>query len=236
MVSKRSTTECYFLQKSLFICEVHMKKLFFMLGLATTITISACSPAKVETNNKKDTGLNNNPPEPPLEPVGVITGDDCQHIDIGDKACNFRLTDQNGEIWELYDHEGDVIMLDFSAYWCYPCQMAAAYTQALQEDYADDGVQVVTILIDGPVPGEEPSDYDISRWVELHNITSAPVLQGSRDKMLDSQDGSVENPGTTGYLLNAYPTYIYIGRDMRFYAGHVGFSEDYAKQKIEEGL
>ena len=209
-----------------------MKKLFFMLGLSA---IMACSPAKLETKTGKvDTGGSSSVQE--LEPVGVIPADDCQQIDLGDKACNFRLSDQNGETWDLYEHEGDVIVLDFSAYWCYPCQMAADKTQSLQDDYADQGVQIVTVLIDGQTAGVAPSDYEIERWVEMHNITTAPVLQGSREKMIDAQDGSVAELGVTGYLLNAYPTYIYIGRDMKFYTGHVGFSEEYVREKIEEGL
>lgn len=207
-----------------------MKKLVFVIGLIAM----ACSPAKLETNNKTDTG--SNPPAPPLEPVGVIPADDCQQIDIGDKACNFRLLDQNGEIWELYEHEGSVVVLDFSASWCYPCQVAADQTQALQDQYDSDGVEIVTILIDGGTHGVEPTEHDINIWVNSHSITTAPVLMGSREKMLDSQDGTVAEPGVTGYLLNAFPTYIYIGKDMNFYAGHVGFSEEYMRQKIEEGL
>ena len=41
-----------------------MKKLFFMIGLALTMT--CCAPAKLKTNNK-DTG---NAVEPPPPPVG----------------------------------------------------------------------------------------------------------------------------------------------------------------------
>ena len=207
-----------------------MKTLFFIAAL-----LISCKAAELKTKTGKvDTAAAAAAED--LEPVGVIPADDCQQIDIGDKACNFRLKDQNGKTWDLYDHAGDVIMLDFSAYWCYPCQMAADHTQALQDEYATDGVQIVTILIDGPTAGLEPSEYDINQWVSSHNITTAPVLQGSREKMLDSQDGSVAIPGQTGYLLNAYPTYIYIGRDLKFYAGHVGYSEEYVKQKIQEGL
>ena len=207
-----------------------------MLGLSATI---ACSPAKLETKTGKvDTGAQgpDSSSNQELEPVGVIPGDDCQQIDIGDKACNFRLSDQNGKTWDLYEHTGDVIVLDFSASWCYPCQMAADHTQELQDDYADQGVQIVTVLIDGATPGTGPTDYELDAWVNSHNITTAPVLQGSREKMLDAQDGSVEEIGASGYLLSAYPTYIYIGRDMKFYTGHVGFSEEYVREKIEEGL
>ena len=205
-----------------------MKTLFFLTAL-----LVSCKATELETkNNKSDTAAVVVVEE--LAPVGVIPADDCQQIDIGDKACNFRLPDQTGKTWDLYDHEGDVILLDFSAFWCYPSQVAAGDTQ--QDDYAGEGVQIVTVLIDGPTPGEEPSTYDIESWVNLHGITTAPVLQGSRTKMLDSQDGTVAEPGVTGYLLNAYPTYIYIGRDLKFYAGHVGYSEEYVKLKIEEGL
>ena len=42
--------------------------------------------------------------------------------------------------------------------------------------------------------------------------------------------------GEAGYALSGFPTYIYIGRDMTIYAGHVGFSDEYVRQKIEEGL
>ena len=52
-------------------------------------------------------------PEVPREPVGVMAAEDCQQINMGDKACDFRLRHQNGEVWSLYDYEGDVVLLDF---------------------------------------------------------------------------------------------------------------------------
>jgi hypothetical protein len=202
-----------------------MKKLLFILSF-----LYACNPANVEIKDDTHTGEADQPAEV-LEPVGIITADDCQQIDIGDKACNFRLADQAGNTWELYDHLGDVIVLDFSTVWCYPCQLAGHHAQPIQDIYQDDGVQFVTVLIDGATSGVEPTTQEITDWVNSHQITSSPVLQGSRDKMLDPA-----GIGEDGYLLGGFPTYIYIGRDMKFYTAHVGFSEEYVKEKIEEGL
>lgn len=206
-----------------------MKTLFFVLA-----TLSACGPSKVDIKDGAVDQVNHTgaPAESDtLEPVGVIAAEDCQQIDRGDKACNFRLTNQHGETWDLYSHEGKVILLDFSTVWCYPCQMAGQYVQSIQDDYEDEGFEFVTVLIDGAQSGYEPSPAEVDQWVTDHSITSAPVLQGSRDKMLDST-----GVGTEGYLLGAFPTYIYIGRDMKFYSAHVGFSEDYVRQQIEQGL
>ena len=169
--------------------------------------------------------------EPPMPPVGVVPADDCRHLDRGDTACNFALLDQNGESWELYKHMGEVIVLDFSTVWCYPCQVAGNYAQPIQDAYAEDGVNFVTVLIDGSIGGVEPTDEEIDEWVESHAITTAPILQGSREKMLSS-----DSEGYDGYLLGGFPTYVYIGRDMKFYSAHVGFNEQHVKQTIEEGL
>ena len=212
-----------------------MKTLFFVLSM-----LLACEPSPVDIKDKETndvqigaedhTGSSGTYTEPEdLDPVGVIAAGDCQHVDLGDKPCNFRLTDQNGDTWDLYSHEGDVILLDFSTVWCGPCQSAGHYMQPLQDYYDSEGVQIVTVIIDGPTGGVEPSEQDIADWVSEHSMTTAPVLQGSREKMFDP--AAIE-----GYAISGYPTYIYIGRDMRFYAGHVGFSDEYVREKIEEGL
>jgi thiol-disulfide isomerase/thioredoxin len=211
-----------------------MKTLFFIFTM-----LSACEPANVKlaeesTEGEKIIGAEDHTgshgtSEEDLEPVGVIPASDCQHIDMGDKACNFRLADQNGDTWDLYRHKGDVIVIDFSTVWCPPCQAAGYYTQAIQDDYDSEGVQIVTILIDGAVGGVAPTEQEIDDWVKIHGITTAPVLEGSRDKIFDPT--AVE-----GYSLGAFPTYLYLDRDMKFYGGHVGFSGDYIREKIEEGL
>jgi thiol-disulfide isomerase/thioredoxin len=206
-----------------------MKTLFFILGLMIGCAKDEDLPDESggqETETDEQMGEY----QPPiLNPIGVIGADDCQHIDMGDKACDFRLTDQTGTTWDLYSHTGDVIVLDFSTVWCPPCQIAGHYMQALQDDYESEGVQIVTILIDGIEGTIPPTTEEIEEWVDVHSITTAPVLQGSRDKMFDPT-------GIEGYVIGAFPTYLYLGRDMTFYAGHVGFSDEYVRERIEEGL
>jgi len=164
-----------------------------------------------------------------LEPIGIIPNSDCRHIDMGDKPCNFRLLNHDGEVWDLYNHKGDVIVIDFSTMWCGPCQNAGYSAQPIQDEYAEDGIEFVTILIDGYMSGIEPTEAEIEEWVIGHNITSSPVLLGSREKMFDAS--AIE-----GYAISGFPTYVYIDRNMKFYNGHTGFSEDYIKQLIEQGL
>lgn len=194
-----------------------MKKLYFIAAL-----LVGCA-AELQTESISDIE------EEILEPVGIIPNSDCRHIDIGDKPCNFRLLNHDGEVWDLYSHKGDVIVIDFSTMWCGPCQNAGHFAQPLQDEYDEEGFQFVTILIDGYMSGIEPTEEEIDEWVVSHEITSSPVLMGSREKMFDP--ASIE-----GYAISGFPTYIYIDRDMKFYDGHTGFSEEYTKQLIEQGL
>jgi thiol-disulfide isomerase/thioredoxin len=198
------------------------------MKLLTLISLLSCSPAALEV---EEISPSSDSSTPPLPPVGVIPADDCRHLDRGDKACNFSLLDQYGASWELYNYSDHVIVLDFSTVWCYPCQMAGHHAQPLQDQYSDENVQFVTILLDGAISGIEPTEEEMSEWVSSHAITTAPILQGSRDKML-STDGT----GLDGYLLGGFPTYIYIDREMKIYSAHVGFNDQHVKQTIEEGL
>ena len=197
--------------------------LFFLLACAND------KSAKSNDTHVAEQEIDEQISEEPEEPIGIIAADDCQQVNLGDKACNIRLYDQDNNVWDMYDHVGDIILLDFSAAWCGPCQMAGHYLQPLQNDYRSAGVQVVTILIDGPTGGTPPTDLDIDTWVTDHNVTDAPVLKGSRELIMDST-------GVAGYQLSAYPTYIYIDRNMRFYAGHTGYDDTYAREKIDEAL
>jgi len=160
------------------------------------------------------------------EQFGIINTENCDQKNIGSSVCNMVFYDQNMDVWQLYKHEGKVIVLDFSTVWCGPCQWAGQYTQGIQSDYGDK-LQFVTVLVDGAT-GEPPTEAEINEWVSSHGITTAPVLYADRSVM--------DQTGETGYLVGGFPTYVFIDKELKIHSGVVGFNEAHVRSVIDELL
>ena len=168
--------------------------IIFLLGC------SACGkePVEVETPD----------PDP-------ITWTECGY-ELGDHPCDFTLVDQHGNDWNLYDNYGSLIVLDFSAEWCYYCQVAAADAQSVQDAYADQDLIYVTLMIENAA--SEPPDEDLLiRWANHFGIT-APVLAGSRD-LINSGDGE-------GWSVGGWPTFYFISKNMVTSKTMQGYSDE----------
>jgi thiol-disulfide isomerase/thioredoxin len=149
---------------------------------------------------------------------------ECGH-NINDKACDFRLLDKNDNPWKLSDHLGDVVLLDLSAMWCAPCQSAAATAQATQDDYASKGFHYVTILV-VDTQNNTMDASEATQWADTFGITSAPVLQGSRDLL-------VSGGAAHGYPLTSWPTFVFLDRTHTVAYGIYGFNEAWIRQVVE---
>ena len=158
--------------------------------------------------------------------LGFHADSNCSQIP-GQRICNLALKDQNDKVWQLYSLKGNVILLDFSAMWCSPCQSAAATIQKTQDDYESKGFKYVTILVDDPA-GESIGLYDVQAWVDNYGISTATVLQGNREL--------VDYDAIEGYPLASWPTFVFVDRGLNIYYGMYGFNEEFIRSKIEEML
>ena len=147
------------------------------------------------------------------EASSIIDWDDCSQ-QIGDHPCDFSLLDQDGNEFNLYDHHGKIIILDFSAMWCGPCMMAATEVEDLQKRYGDK-IVYVTILIENQ-NGNQPSKNDLKNWADHFGIESAPVLGGSRS--LISSDPNI------GWSVGGWPQFHIIDQNMLLIQSFKGFS------------
>ena len=72
---------------------------------------------------------------------------------IGTVAAPFALTTIDGKPLDLASYKGKVVLLDFWATWCVPCQSEIPHFVEFQNNYAAQGFQVVGISMDdGPDP------------------------------------------------------------------------------------
>lgn len=69
----------------------------------------------------------------------------------GERVSDFTTTDIDGKPARLSDHRGKVILLNFFANWCAPCNDEAPYLKDLYRKYKDRGFQVIGILHDDTV-------------------------------------------------------------------------------------
>jgi thiol-disulfide isomerase/thioredoxin len=64
------------------------------------------------------------------------------------KAPGFALTDLNGQSLTLAQFQGKVVLLNFWATWCAPCQVEMPVFAAWQRKYGPQGLQVIGISMD----------------------------------------------------------------------------------------
>ena len=96
-------------------------------------------------------------------------------------APDFSLVNLDGRVVTLSSFRGEVVILDFWASWCKPCTKTFPAVHALYESYADSGVVLLVVSLDG-------SEKDIRAWMEENGFPSGEVLWGSYAEAREIRD------------------------------------------------
>lgn len=90
-----------------------------------------------------------------------------------DFTCNTTRPDLHGTTWNLNDYRGKVVLINFGAVWCGPCNSEFPYLQSDYEEYYDPaGFELIHIDVDN-----EPADYLNNHWIGNYGVTF-PLLMG----------------------------------------------------------
>jgi peroxiredoxin len=67
---------------------------------------------------------------------------------VGDTAPDFTAHTTDGGSLTLYDHRGEVVLLDFWGAWCTPCRISMPHLDEMAREYADEGVVAIVVSTD----------------------------------------------------------------------------------------
>ena len=121
------------------------------------------------------------------------------------QAPNFALKDAHGKTVKLTDFKGKVVLLDFWATWCGPCQIEIPWFEEFQRKYKDRGFEVVGVSMD------DDGWKVINPFVQQKKINYR-ILLG------DDSTGSLYGG------VDALPMTLVIDRDGRIASVHVGLA------------
>ena len=121
-------------------------------------------------------------------------------------APDFTLTDANGASVKLSDYRGKVVLLNFWATWCGPCQVEIPWFIEFEQEYKSKGLEVVGVAMD------EEGWKMVKPYVAEHKVNYRVLL--GNDTVTELYGG-----------VESLPTTFIIDRDGKFaFSPHVGLA------------
>ena len=114
------------------------------------------------------------------------------------------------------DIHGKVVIVDFFASWCHPCQESFPVMEELYQQYAGKGLVIIAVNVD-------KNKADMDDFLKTHPATFV-ILRDASNKLVSQ----VKIP--------TMPSSFLLDRDGKIHAFHRGFKGDETKKKYTEEI
>ncbi len=141
-----------------------------LLSVILSLVFTGCiSKLPIKLNDASDESVNE---------TGTDVSDSAGTGDTGASQGyenDFTLTDLDGNEVSLHDYKGKIVVLNFWATWCPPCQAEIPDFVEVYDDYKDKGVQFFGISDD--------FDKSLQAFEQQYKINYPTLLDGTPDKV-----------------------------------------------------
>lgn len=128
---------------------------------------------------------------------------------------DLELPDLDGNLVSLRGFVGKIVIFDFWAVWCGPCEQSLPFFQRLEDRYRDHGLVVIGLHVDDEMPRPEAvRAYVEDRGVRYRNLLS-----------------TVE--ADEAFRVFAMPTTYIADRDGIVRTRHIGFNPSRTPERLE---
>jgi peroxiredoxin len=135
--------------------------------------------------------------------AGAVGGASAAGTDASGPAPAFTLTALNGESATLSQYKGQVVMLNFWATWCGPCQQEMPLLDQMYKKYKPAGFTLIGVNVDKDAP---PVKQLLERKPVGFPVLLDPASQVSKAYHVDEMPSTVliDRKGNVRYLHRGY--------------------------------